>query len=293
MFSNYCTRFTIRNNLFTMTILRQLITKTYLLFSRDTPDADCYTVCNNAYLEAEKIGKTAALCDIGSVFRLYVASCESCEGNNGTYLAELEPFTDYCDAADPIPISNQTGASSTSYSAVPTVLPYTATVGGILTTWLFTTTITLHASIPSTTVVQITQTVDGELRTFTFKTTYANLPTTHINVSSGATQSTNITSISSPTYNPEPAKSTNGAWIAGPAVGGVAGAVIIVLGGFFLWRHKRKKREPPTELESHGASEAKPELEATNPPQELDTASLRAIQNRDHTNEPHELAANG
>ncbi|KAI1451737.1 hypothetical protein F4805DRAFT_450397 [Annulohypoxylon moriforme] len=268
-----------------MFIIRRLLAKAYSLLPRSTtiPEA-CYDICNDAYLTAQKGGKTSEICASNSTFMIYIKACEQCdkdnEGNSTDLVPTLEQWLDYCSAVNPVPTSGN--ALNLSYSLVPTVIPDTVTSNGILTTWFFTTSITVLPPVPSTTVVQIPQTINGHLTTFTFTTTYANLPT-------GGAEVTNDTSIPSPTYNPETTASTNHAWIAGPVVGAVAGISIIVLGSFFLWRYKRKRLQTSTELESHRMPEIKSELDAPNRPQELDVSNPRTTE----ANEIHELATNG
>ncbi|KAI1086732.1 hypothetical protein F5B19DRAFT_478159 [Rostrohypoxylon terebratum] len=270
-----------------MIILKHLFTKTRKLLTRDpTIPAVCYDPCNNAYLSAQKIGKTPALCAANSTFRSYAVTCENCVGESiksDTSLSTLEQFVEYCDSIDPIPGLNSTASINiTSYSIVPTVAPFTTTIGGVVTTWSFTTNVTQYPQVPNTAIVQIPQTVNGQLTTWTFTTTYSNLP-------SNAAFVSNDSSTPSPTHISSVVPSGNRAWIAGPIVGCVVGVSLIFIGGFFLWRHRRNGRKPSTELEARGIPEPKSELEAPNRPQELDVDSTR-IKDR---GEVHELPGLG
>ncbi|KAI1207719.1 uncharacterized protein F4807DRAFT_434362 [Annulohypoxylon truncatum] len=261
---------------------RKLVAQVLSLFSRASDDvpAACYNACNNAYLEAQRIGKQPALCAADSDFSTYLQSCYNCVEENGgseTSLSQLDQFVDYCNATTPIPVNH---TLTTSYPVVTEVLPHTVTSGGsVVGTWFFTTNITI---LPSVSVVEITKTLGGKLTTFTFTTTYSSLPT-------GQAQAPNETSMNSPAHDPGPATPANRAWIAGPVVGGVVGVSIILLGSFFLWRHRRSKRESSTELEAQETSGPKYELDAPNRPQELDTVSSRATR----TDGPQELGVNG
>ncbi|KAI1439572.1 hypothetical protein F5Y02DRAFT_405414 [Annulohypoxylon stygium] len=268
-----------------MIILRHLFAKTQKLFTRDNSlPASCYDACNNAYLIAQQTGKVPALCAANSTFRSYTVSCENCVGKNVTndYPSVLKQFIDFCEATNPVPIFNSTvPINITSYSIVPTVASYTTTIGGVATTWSFTTNVTQYPQVPNTAIIQIPQTVNGQLTTWTFTTTYSSLP------SEGALVS-NDSSTSFPTHISDPEPSSNHAWIAGPIVGSVVGVSVIFVGGFLLWRHKRNVRKSTTELEAHGIPEPKSELEAPNRPQELDASNTRV----EDTDGPQELASN-
>jgi hypothetical protein len=72
--------------------------------------AVCYAVCNNCYIEAQKVGKSPALCSSGSAFESELSACESCVQANGdstkatlqTYVSpEFAPFITFCNAQPP------------------------------------------------------------------------------------------------------------------------------------------------------------------------------------------------
>ncbi|KAK3396972.1 hypothetical protein B0T20DRAFT_246378 [Sordaria brevicollis] len=69
------------------------------------PPAACYQDCNNAFLEAQVVGKTAKLCSESSDFSLYYSRCHSCilamnSDSGDTISAYLDPtfaeYTAYC-----------------------------------------------------------------------------------------------------------------------------------------------------------------------------------------------------
>ncbi|KAI0886740.1 uncharacterized protein GGS22DRAFT_158582 [Annulohypoxylon maeteangense] len=273
-----------------MTILRRLVSNVHSLILRTYPEPlTCYNICNNGYLEAQRVGKVPALCASGSNFLTYYDSCQQCINEVGIswteYLPPLTEYVDYCNSTNPNQL-NQT-ATDLSYSVIPTTISSPVTTGDILTTWLFTTSVTIYPPVPSTTVVQIAQTVNGKPTTYTFTTTYANLPI-------GGAEVTNGTSTPPPTPSPDLAAPISHsshptrAWIAGPVAGGVVAVSIVMLGSLFLWRRNRKRRQPSAELEARGIMEEKSELEAPNYPQELNAVNTRAL----HADAPHELEAN-
>ncbi|KAI0892351.1 hypothetical protein F4806DRAFT_479563 [Annulohypoxylon nitens] len=285
-----------------MLIPQGLVRGIYSLLSRSNSTAAfCYDACNNASYEAQRVGKTPALCSPDSLFRTSYESCQNCAWNNTVAATEywgpvLLQFTNYCQLSPLVQISTQTpsttlipstvdGPSPTpsSKSLVRTVISYTGNSGK--TTWIFTTDyVYVSPTVSKTTTITIPETINGELRTFTFTKTFFDLPT---GVDENAPSTTN-TSMPLPTQSQKLAPSANRAWIAGRVIGGVVGASIIVLGSFLLWRYRRKK-ERPTELGSHEPPTEKTELDAPNRPQELHGVSLGGI----HTDEPQELEARG
>ncbi|KAI1409276.1 hypothetical protein F5Y13DRAFT_170556 [Hypoxylon sp. FL1857] len=282
-----------------MFILKELIVRASLLLSRSyTVPAACYDVCNNAYLEAQRVGQTAELCAQNSNFTIYYDNCNTCTDGGAGNITALEPFIDYCSGLVPVTASSTSAPASTSganpssstaggslsFRVTQTVLPYTATNGGVATTWSFTTDVTIFAAIPATTVVLITETLNGQLQTYTFTTTYAQLPSDFLN--GAASTPTDATVTPSPAPDSEASESPSRAWIAGPVVGGVAGVSLVALGGLLLWRRRGKARQAPINSELHGDDVVKTEMEVPIQPQELDAPSSLA-----NHNEPHELPA--
>lgn len=78
------------------------------LFRRASPfPAMCYDDCNNPYLEAQAVGKTAALCATGSDFETGIQTCKDCIATHSSSTqqslqqdspSEFTQFTGYCDA---------------------------------------------------------------------------------------------------------------------------------------------------------------------------------------------------
>ncbi len=96
--------------------------------------AVCYAVCNNCYIEAQKVGKSPALCASGSAFVLDLRACNDCVQANGgstkvtlqAYVdPEFEPFISFCSAQSAQP---ELGASTSTSTA--TVVPVPATQSG-------------------------------------------------------------------------------------------------------------------------------------------------------------------
>ncbi|EOO03978.1 putative glycoprotein x protein [Phaeoacremonium minimum UCRPA7] len=93
----------------------------HLILKRDDTvvPAVCYDICNDAYLEAQQVGKTAALCADGSPFENYYQGCDSCITANEpqqklttkAYLqTKFSQFINYCESA---PAESQVQPSST------------------------------------------------------------------------------------------------------------------------------------------------------------------------------------
>ncbi|RDW72939.1 hypothetical protein BP6252_06846 [Coleophoma cylindrospora] len=93
--------------------------------------AMCYNECNNCYIEAQKTGKSPALCDAGSAFKQDYGACQQCvsfhsQGTQrvltGRVMTEFQQFLGYCDglvAQAQVASPAQVG-SSTSSSVAPT-----------------------------------------------------------------------------------------------------------------------------------------------------------------------------
>ncbi|KAI2616764.1 hypothetical protein GGR54DRAFT_608827 [Hypoxylon sp. NC1633] len=184
-----------------------------------------------------------------------------------------------------------------------TILPYTATTGGITTTWFFTTVITKLPPIPATTIVEITRTIDETLQTFTFTTTYSQLPIslldtrlnnliststesaplvasslipanrTETTETTESTETTGTTETTDTTEVTETAE-TEQYWLPGTVVVSIVVALIIAWVAIFIWR---KKTSAPDRHELHGESAEKIEMDAPIRPQELEGPNDREL----------------
>jgi len=100
--------------------------------------AVCFATCNNAYLEAQSVGKDPELCTAGSAFRVSYEACQSCVIANGdvekaslqVYVEpKFAPFIDFCEAQEAIPVLEPSTSTSTA-----TVVPVPATQSVIVAT---------------------------------------------------------------------------------------------------------------------------------------------------------------
>lgn len=103
-----------------------VITKrTMLLKKRDldesTIPAVCYSECQNAFSEVQKIGKTTSLCSSTSVFSQEYQTCLECISKNGasskvtgrSYVTDtFSQYVDYCKATDANPASTSSGPAA-------------------------------------------------------------------------------------------------------------------------------------------------------------------------------------
>jgi len=138
--------------------------------------AVCYDICNNAYLEAQSVGKTPALCDARSAFRNYYDGCQACIGANAadvklvtkSYLdPKFEQFLSYC-ASSPAQSQVTTTAPQTQQTGTATVTTATQDTGNtntapsvIQTTTTTQPTTQTTQTTPTTQTTQTTQTGTG------------------------------------------------------------------------------------------------------------------------------------
>ncbi|KAK4190818.1 hypothetical protein QBC35DRAFT_55703 [Podospora australis] len=94
----------------------------------------CFSICNNAYLEAQRVGREPELCEAGSAFRDFYDNCNACIDNqvdSDTFLqireAYLTPrfaeYIAYCESSEPLYTNNPEvsyPAASPVYSTVNT-----------------------------------------------------------------------------------------------------------------------------------------------------------------------------
>ncbi|KAI1469294.1 uncharacterized protein F4812DRAFT_324789 [Daldinia caldariorum] len=98
----------------------------------ETIPSVCYSTCNNAVVEAQRVGRVPSLCAADSDYTKYRDSCKTCiESNQGNWTEVLSgtPLLTYCDSEEPstIPTPSSTPNSSpstyTSYDVVTRTYP--------------------------------------------------------------------------------------------------------------------------------------------------------------------------
>ncbi|KAK7984628.1 hypothetical protein PG989_012030 [Apiospora arundinis] len=268
----------------------------------------CYATCNcvipdDAYLEAQRVGKNEELCKAGSAFQLTLAACNDCvqpyqsptapgSGGNSTSVSSLSQFLDYCNANASAPVVDTTAPPT---RLVTTTIRATTVLAGHNTTLTDIKVYTSYGPVPFTTIVPQSGTLgDGRPTVWSLTATYFSLPkvlnddtaTTSSNVAVGSTSSNSFLSTtpampdgpsgSLPSTHSSPEDARSMAWVAGPVVGGVAAITILALLGYW-WKRRRRPRAPSTtaagmapeidgkeRLEIDGKSQ-KPELAGSRP----------------------------
>ncbi|KAK7915301.1 hypothetical protein PG985_013004 [Apiospora marii] len=253
----------------------------------------CYATCtgvaltsfllDDALLEAQRQGKTPALCRAGSAFREDVQRCNECmqdhNAANVTDSVALQPigsYLNYCNTngtvsqaptdTDTVSVEITTIGTNTARMVTTNVM-ITTELGGHSTVLTTLATYPSFFLVPVTTLVTTAATlVDGRpiplLETPRVSEFYhpkwrGPFPVPRLIQP--------IVNTPAPTP-PPPAAAQSMAWVAGPAVGGVAAIVILALLAFW-WRRRRHRRE-------HGAADGttqeidgkeKPELAGPEP----------------------------
>ncbi|KAI1121873.1 hypothetical protein F5Y10DRAFT_255371 [Nemania abortiva] len=240
--------------------------------------AICYDSCNNANLEAQSVGESPELCDPDSAFMIYYNACKDCVDSNGgdstdrDYLSPVfAQWIGYCDSTTVTGGMTMTGAPATPSIAVTVLVSvlYTTTIDGVKTVWPLTKTLTSYVPLPDTTVISITTSQDGHDTVWTFVKTLtplANVSLADTSPSpSTARQQTSQVSDSTSTNPTGTTMSDNShgirAWLAGPVIGSIAGAVVIMLAVWFLFRIIKRRRNDLKGHELHGQSALVLELE--------------------------------
>jgi hypothetical protein len=97
--------------------------------------AVCFAQCNNCYIEAQRVGKSPALCDAESAFQTSYESCRSCVEANGdttkvslqTYVdPQFAPFVNFCQAQSAEPELDSPSTTTSTQTVVP--VPVTQSV---------------------------------------------------------------------------------------------------------------------------------------------------------------------
>ncbi|GAP92924.1 putative glycoprotein X [Rosellinia necatrix] len=264
--------------------LAEILRRTSQLHLRGpTIPAVCYDTCNNANIEAQSIGKSAALCDPGSVFLQYYQACISCiekesddeQAVDKDYLdTQFGGYLSYCDqvTTESQPFTRTTAlslqSSTTSLKSHTVIITTSLTVEveGVKTVVPFTKTIPVFDPIPETKVITTTRPVDGHLSIWIYTTTFDPLLR---DTSASPPQSSESIAINPTDPIITASSQRSRAWVAGPVIGGVVGAGALILVAWLFIRAQRSRHRRRLGHELHGEAALKSELEVKHPPQEL------------------------
>ncbi|KAI0533291.1 hypothetical protein GGR58DRAFT_487238 [Xylaria digitata] len=211
----------------------------------------CYDVCNNANIEAQSLGKTSLICESDSVFLGLYTECLAClqeqpsEEISSTVDPALAQYIDYCESIG---------------IAVPKAITTTVVI-------------TLDhriVTIPITTVLGPATDIPSPLSS---NSTTPSTPNLTASVTQRPSFSPTLPSSASyPTTNTPSLNSSSHAqsqaWIAGVAVGSIAGVIlVVVLPGFLWYCHRRRQRhelpDPFEKPQLHSDCIPRQELEGT------------------------------
>ncbi|KAH8591048.1 hypothetical protein B0O99DRAFT_598577 [Bisporella sp. PMI_857] len=192
-----------------------------LLWRRDNTivPAICFTPCNDAFIEAQKIGLNPSLCTLDSVFTLGIQECNQCVVANGgstndTSLAsyvspQFASFINYCTSL----LSSYESTTTKDSSQIALQSLYIEQ-GGVISSFEARLS-SLEAAKNHTTTIYQTQTSFQVSATLVVSDPSA----THVGAS----------------------RSKSRVWIAGPVIGGLV--VILAIVGIALWIRRRKIRQ--------------------------------------------------
>ncbi|KAK0740490.1 hypothetical protein B0T18DRAFT_210161 [Schizothecium vesticola] len=259
--------------------------------------AVCFSTCNNAYLEAQTVGKTPALCGPESTFIEYYKSCSDCISANTSpdlaleaQKAYLEPkfaqFINFCFEWSAPASTTGTGIRFTSVATdfdTASLESKWSSIGRAASSEGYIVLPTNLVIITTETTSAPTTLPDGRVTSapVTRVATIPNLSAWKFTVPVSSTTTTTGPP-SSPSLPPsgEATSATlavdqpeaNKAWIAGPVIGGIAAVAILGFAGFFLFfiRPRRRaaanggEKDMTEKAQLHADSIPKP------PPQEME-----------------------
>ncbi|KAB5578812.1 hypothetical protein GE09DRAFT_561682 [Coniochaeta sp. 2T2.1] len=223
---------------------------------------------DNAYTQAQSVGKTPSLCVPGSTYLASYNTCLNCLQENGSSNTsaigpQFDDYIEYCatlDALVPVPITTTLFATVSDGVVVSVTVSYTST------------------KVSSGYLGAVSTTTSGGNSTLASSTSSTSTSQT----SSASAASLSSTSSSSTLPETGPPTQSNNSWIAGPIVGSlVVSALLAYLGYQILRRKGRGKNEDmgyvKPELHGDDVPQKPPEeLEAPPPPAELDWGGFRA-----------------
>ncbi|KAK0648546.1 hypothetical protein B0T16DRAFT_456015 [Cercophora newfieldiana] len=235
--------------------------------------AICYDTCNNAYFEAQSMGKKPELCDPRSAFRNYYDACQACVAANAADVrlvtkGYLDPtfkqFLDYCaniGPTDTVPVNSASLASQWKTASTQTQRSMITLPADYFT--YFVDTISLTTTFP-----------DGYITAVPITRTYSYPDPKYFNFTTPATTSGALAP--TPTVPAEATASPSNAWIAGPVIGAVVAISVLIFAGYFFF-HIRPKRSAAAAPVDQGGEEKGPLEKAqlhsdsiSRPPQEMD-----------------------
>lgn len=171
-----------------------------------------YSSLDNAYIVAQKVGKTEELCNEGSNFKTLQAACKACLDKRGYNYSDAgtEPVLQYCDGGIPL-------------TGVVTVT-MTITTNGMM--------------VPLTLATSFSIAPAGLRTAETSSASTASQPT-----STGAPTAVSPgLDTPAPTESPKADDEPSRAWMAGPVAGSVAGVVLVALVFWFASCRRQRAR---------------------------------------------------
>ncbi|KAK4181115.1 hypothetical protein QBC36DRAFT_371384 [Triangularia setosa] len=250
----------------------------------------CFSACDNAYLEAQRTGKTSELCQFGSIYPRTLNDCRSCismETDDSYYQVvdkaylklNFQPWIDYCRAL--LAVTGSTGVGQPANTIVEYSADYFETL--TKTIWKQTTLNNDFVSSFQETVTQIlpklmffnTTVTDESTSTSTNNATTTSLSLTSTSVAATQSASELEINVDGETSSGPLDRSALIGVIVGSAIGG-----LLLLGAIaFLIRHRRKKTHPPIKRRCGKAqlhSDSLP-IKPKTPPQKLPDPGLREL----------------
>ncbi|KAH8684490.1 hypothetical protein BGZ60DRAFT_166997 [Tricladium varicosporioides] len=177
--------------------------------------AICYN-SYNAYIEAQKLGKSPALCAVNSTFQLNYANCTQCITANSN--STVQSLQSYINPQFESIISFCTTSSVTNSSSSPEQQSLASSLAS-------------QASYFSSVLSQASSLGYLKPSTTTQLLTVIQTPNTFTSAQISSPTQTSLPIV--------PAKPTNKAWIAGAVIAPLLLLVAILFAAYYLWRRKR------------------------------------------------------
>ncbi|KAI0202633.1 hypothetical protein F4808DRAFT_68274 [Astrocystis sublimbata] len=221
--------------------------------------AVCYDVCNNANIEAQRVGKSPSLCATKSVFISFYSDCLACLQENpspDTSESVDEQFRDFNDYCQSVGVD----------------------VPEAITTTLVVTIDHRTVTVPLTTVLGVgTYVSNSTTLSSTAATPFQNSTTTATGGTSFSSTLTSPTALPTDTSESnQGSRSLSQARIAAAAVGSVAGAILLIILPALLY-HRRRQRQQQRHREQDTFEKAQLHSDCI-PRQELDGTQVGELE---------------